>query len=541
MSSIDREEADLKGNTSVDPGTEDELSAPTKLSRVTPRNSRAGRTSPTSPNPTPHANLRQLAALIQKPSTTPRKRPSSLGAAPSQRHIAPNTLNQSRTPNARPPLQPTFGNRSNPTTPHAIRALQQRRATPGRDRRKSRRLQRETPRDVLRNLSRVLAPTTQPSKPSPLPPTNDSKHTQNDGFDDDQDLPAPRFSIAIDDITSDEDGFQERPPRLSMPFDNGEQTEPSIEIARRDVDKPSLARHSRGSFGSIRASDRFENTSELGYGNASELGIDHSIVPPTLDDDEDELGDFGKFSELGGNTEDLRHAIFQNSVHRESLSNERVRFPHLDANAFSPFVLKTPRFEPLQPSPSYTNDREQPFEDAVLQEHERPLEDGGMDQPDILLTGSIACKPVKMARIRNRMQEMLRKSRHGISYPSLPPSVTKKIATTCLRALGNKKSTVNKDTLAAMVEASERYFEQVSEDLGAFAQHAGRRKIDESDVIAIMRRQRKVSATSTPFFLAQRYLPGEQLQSMRMPIPKPQLRQRRNCLVVILEDEEDEI
>ena len=87
-----------------------------------------------------------------------------------------------------------------------------------------------------------------------------------------------------------------------MPFDGGEQTERSIEIARRDVDKPSLARHSRGSFGSTRASDRFENISELGYGNASKLGIDHSIVSPTLDDDVDELGDFGEFSDLGSVT-----------------------------------------------------------------------------------------------------------------------------------------------------------------------------------------------------------------------------------------------
>jgi histone H3/H4 len=151
-------------------------------------------------------------------------------------------------------------------------------------------------------------------------------------------------------------------------------------------------------------------------------------------------------------------------------------------------VLKIPRFEPLQPSPSNTNDGEQPFEDAELQESEQLLEDGDMDQPDILLTGSIAYKPVKMARTRNRKQKILRNSRHGIPYPSLPPGVTKKIAITCLRALGSKKSTVNKDTLAAMVEAGERYFEQVSEDLGAFAQHAGRRKIDESDIIAIMKR-----------------------------------------------------
>lgn len=151
-------------------------------------------------------------------------------------------------------------------------------------------------------------------------------------------------------------------------------------------------------------------------------------------------------------------------------------------------MLKIPRFEPLQPSPTHKNDGEQPFEDAELQEPEQLLEDDDLDQPDILLTGSIAYKPVKVARTHNSKLSVLRKSRHGIPYPSLPPSVTKKIAITCLRALESKKSTVSKDTLAAMVKASERYLEQVSEDLGAFAQHAGRRKIDESDVIAIMKR-----------------------------------------------------
>jgi hypothetical protein len=49
--------------------------------------------------------------------------------------------------------------RGQPTTPHAIRALQQRRnaaLTPGGGRRRSGRIQRETPRDDLRLLSRGM-------------------------------------------------------------------------------------------------------------------------------------------------------------------------------------------------------------------------------------------------------------------------------------------------------------------------------------------------------------------------------------------------
>lgn len=47
---------------------------------------------------------------------------------------------------------------------------------------------------------------------------------------------------------------------------------------------------------------------------------------------------------------------------------------------------------------------------------------------------------------------------------------------------------VNRSMLDAMMEAGERFFEQLGGDLGAFADHAKRKRIDESDVITIMKR-----------------------------------------------------
>ena len=147
-----------------DSGTEDELSASSKLFRVPPRHSAAGQAC----SVTPHANVsnlwlvvighrsplkslssqtRHLARLIRDPST-PHKRASSVGTRSAK----------SRTPGTFRPLQASWTARNNPVTPHAIRDLQQRRATPGRDRRKSGRVQRETPRDALRNLSRSWFP-----------------------------------------------------------------------------------------------------------------------------------------------------------------------------------------------------------------------------------------------------------------------------------------------------------------------------------------------------------------------------------------------
>lgn len=79
-------------------------------------------------------------------------------------------------------------------------------------------------------------------------------------------------------------------------------------------------------------------------------------------------------------------------------------------------------------------------------------------------------------------------SKHGIQYPSLPAGVVKKLATTFARTSGNSKVKINKETLDAIMQASDWFFEQVSDDLGAYAQHAGRKTIDESDIVTLMGR-----------------------------------------------------
>lgn len=100
--------------------------------------------------------LRQLAGRIQKPFT-PLRRAASVEPTSVNYTARHNAAAQARTPRTRGPSRAVPSKRGPPTTPHAIRALQQRRAaalTPGRDRRRSGRMQRETPRDILRQLSR---------------------------------------------------------------------------------------------------------------------------------------------------------------------------------------------------------------------------------------------------------------------------------------------------------------------------------------------------------------------------------------------------
>lgn len=79
-------------------------------------------------------------------------------------------------------------------------------------------------------------------------------------------------------------------------------------------------------------------------------------------------------------------------------------------------------------------------------------------------------------------------SKHGLQYPSLPAGLVKKLATTFARTAGNSKAKLSKETLDAIMQASDWFFEQASEDLSAYSGHAGRKTIDESDVVTLMTR-----------------------------------------------------
>ena len=168
---------------------------------------------------------------------------------------------------------------------------------------------------------------------------------------------------------------------------------------------------------------------------------------------------------------------------QSSHSGLRQQARQLDVGALSPFVLKIPRFAAIHDSSLGTSQDEQPFHD-----NNGPLEIEDQDEPDVLLNESWLPKPKSWVKVREKKARVLKISRHGISYPSLPSGVTKRIASTCSRAMGIKRSSISKESLKAIMEASDRYFEQFSEDLGVFAHHAGRKKIEESDVIAVMKR-----------------------------------------------------
>lgn len=79
-------------------------------------------------------------------------------------------------------------------------------------------------------------------------------------------------------------------------------------------------------------------------------------------------------------------------------------------------------------------------------------------------------------------------SKHGHTYMPFPSTVVKRVAEQFARTSGIANPRISKDTLAALQQASDWFFEQISEDLSAYAAHAGRKVINESDMELVMKR-----------------------------------------------------
>lgn len=66
----------------------------------------------------------------------------------------------------------------------------------------------------------------------------------------------------------------------------------------------------------------------------------------------------------------------------------------------------------------------------------------------------------------------------------------------------------------AHVCSTEIYLKQASEDLAVYSRHAGRRTIEVSDVILLLRRQRAITGTQSFEYLANTHLPLEYVQEL---------------------------
>ncbi|KAF9200859.1 hypothetical protein BGZ49_008911 [Haplosporangium sp. Z 27] len=100
-------------------------------------------------------------------------------------------------------------------------------------------------------------------------------------------------------------------------------------------------------------------------------------------------------------------------------------------------------------------------------------------------------------------KKKVRLSAAGIPVPSMPTSLQKQLVNTFSR------SRVSQEAMAVILEGSYQFFEQAANDLAAYADHAGRKTIDESDVECLMKRLRITNERVSIESLLQRYLPRE--------------------------------
>ncbi|KAF2838997.1 hypothetical protein M501DRAFT_1003529 [Patellaria atrata CBS 101060] len=472
---------------------------------------------------TPYINLRNLATAIQNHTPT-----ASAGPGPSRRGAHQRPI----------PIR-----RGQPTTPHAIRALQQRRNTAlmpgGHGRRRSGQARRETPRDALRQLSRILVEKTGTTPgPEEVPQSHQtSKRELGDEEDEGPDPQRPRLSMPLGHLLDDEDSFHERPPRLSALSNSNleENTGRSIEGARRNSSEPLTGDASMGGL--------FDTP-----GGGVETPGGEPFVQEGAFDDLPLIGTMhGETLLMDDNTLDILAAL--NSVprrrsrsDRSSSSDEEPPEPTFVFNI--PQRLRepdpaTPEAPPLDNTVDTVDDASDSdiSEDGNLgYEHEVVAEQD--DALDDAPTADIPSAKTSAKRGPKKLKEV-KVSRHGISYSSLPRSSVKKLAMALAQSNGSVNTKLSKDTIDAIMQTSDWFFEQASEDLATYAQHSGRKTIDESDVFTLMKRQRQILPGSTAFFLAQRYLPRELLQEIRMPAPAL-TKGRKPRLSRVQEEAEDE-
>ncbi|KAK4208697.1 centromere protein T [Rhypophila decipiens] len=438
-------------------------------------------------------------------------------------------------------------------TPHAraaFRTLDSRRAailTPHRARRRSLRETRETPRSLLLNLGRVLAPTTEPiTTSSSSPGSARSSETRNadtileDDDDDEEELPKrPRLSLPLD---ADDDDDSPLRPHRSAGLEDENFTMQSIELPRRAAtEQPRL------SLASARMSDYYFNANEL---RSEDVGIDSGFFPQAgaFEEDNvdfdaeayDRLDSDAARADMGGRYSDFGMVIPDNMnestfVMVPQVQESPAHQPPPDGDDESmgenePFDPWDGGDDDMPPNP---DDDGEGGGDDDDQGHLSRLEDrsvspdGGRSSPRPPETDLEATSSNKDASSGGKVTKRGKKlSKYGIEYPSLPPAVVKRLATTFAKTSGSKGK-ISPDALKAIMQASDWFFEQLGDDLQAYAKHAHRKTIDESDMLTLMKRQRQTNAQTTPFALAQRHLPRELLQELRMPPPPPTKRQKK--------------
>ncbi|KAK2020535.1 hypothetical protein LX32DRAFT_659010, partial [Colletotrichum zoysiae] len=398
------------------------------------------------------------------------------------------------------------------TTPHAraaYRTIDARRAaalTPGKNkRRESFRPRRESLHDILRGLSRVVKHNTQPISSSSSPSDLGSRAPSAS-------LPirtADRRSLAYGDDDDDDDELPIDRPRLSLPLDVDDDDDDLVapELSQIDenatIEFPRRAytdQQSRMSMGSVRLSE---------YRNYDEL-----------DDDDGDGGEgyfpgfeVGALDEEGGrDQEETLDRSEDETLRRQTLASAResdfgFEVP-VDADNQTTFMMAVEgQSSPARPLPEFTDEQPSLNIAPAYDEPNAPADEedaGGFGNSYYDLRSSTPAEPgeetggldagddethasAQQHQRPRKTKTGVRLSKYNVEYPSLPPAVVKRLANTFARSSGVSKTKIGPEALAEIQRASDWFFEQLGDDLSAYARHAKRKTIDESDMLTLMR------------------------------------------------------
>lgn len=449
----------------------------------------------------------------------------------------------------------------------------------------------------------ALARDSRPVEPSPQlppPPTRHSALDLSDG-EDGPHLAPPRLSMPLENMyDDDEDSFHSAPPRQSLlpelPDDVDGGTVQSLEFGRR-----AISEDPRLMFGG-RHSERFGDLSELGaveeeyeidgtFINRRADGLLDQTMDEALDEDDTTMQIRALTGRRDGRPSDVNLGVFGEAdddmdepTFRFQIP-ERIRLPVRENQQEEQRDQEVEEDQDKDSDPynlpdnTEILDNDEQEEETLALDRNNAIEDDGMlgwesDPPveddaelaayreeESAIDRSLQTKspeqrpPAQLKGVRKPKEYMV--SEHGIGYPSFPAASVKKLAMGFMKSQGSKGQ-LNKEALDALVRTSNDFFEQISGDLAAYAQHGGRRVIEESDVVALMKRYvvyhlmyipvgllttsrtRATTDSSTSFSLAQKMLPRELLQQLRMEPPTKLKGQKRKRLNPVQEEEDDD-
>ncbi|OAP64998.1 hypothetical protein AYL99_00970 [Fonsecaea erecta] len=466
-----------------------------------------------------------------------------------------------------------------PSTPHALRALEQRSGAKTRSMRRRRAVsdtvRPDSARGILRQLARITAPVTRKVVRTPVTVRGKENKTpkagrlMDDEEDEEQNVKRPRLALDIDEslesieapeLGEDDDDDSEllvAPTPSILPDDDDEEeselqnhnptfTLRSIDYRRQAHSPDDGRRLSRRSFPASdpvgqagfhdgdgdstflsergRRAETIEPTENLSRydfgiidmdGFHSELEIRRESHYKSMPDSPEKIGnDLGEFPpnytplrEGAGETEVLRGLQHlqrspssappdESIMHVPAFDDSNFQLPVPDMETTSKYAQGTRETKLIEASPSVDGRHQASERDA---EHE-----GGQTSRQ----GSVVEEEPQPAPRKPRRKKV-KLTRHGELVPSLPSSLVRRVALEAQARLGNRRLKVGKDHMQALEQATEWFFEQVGEDLEAYSTHARRKRIDQSDVLMLMRRQRLLQSDGELPKAAKELLPKE--------------------------------